>query len=70
MTILMSGLDHSRAELSLREKMAFTKAAAAEMVQKLAVQPSVHGAVLLSTCNRTEVYLSCEEELAEPGRLR
>ena len=69
MTILMSGLDHSRAELSLREKMAFTKAAAAEMVQKLAVQPSVHGAVLLSTCNRTEVYLSCEEELAEPGRL-
>ena len=69
MTILMSGLDHSKAALSRREKLSFTKNAAADMVRALAESPEVCGAVLLSTCNRTEVYLSCQGEGTDPGRL-
>ena len=47
MTILMSGLDHSKAALSRREKLSFTKNAAADMVRALAESPEVCGAVLL-----------------------
>ena len=69
MNIVMSGLDHSAAPLELRERLSFTKTAAGEMVLELTKQPGVEGAVLLSTCNRTEVYLSCSAGGIDPGRL-
>ena len=69
MTLLMSGLDHDKASLALRERLSFTKNAAADMARELAGSRGVSGAVLLSTCNRTEAYLSCEEEPVDPGKL-
>ena len=69
MNIVMSGLDHSAAPLELRERLSFTKTAAGEMALELTKQPGVEGAVLLSTCNRTEVYLSCSAGGIDPGRL-
>lgn len=64
----MSGLDHSRAPVGLREQLSFTKQQAAEMMGKLRSLPGISGCVLLSTCNRTELYLSCVAE-ADPGEL-
>ena len=69
MALCMSGLDCSRAPIALREQLSFTKTAAAALDQKLAALPGVAGAVVLSTCNRTEVYLSCEGEELDPGAL-
>ena len=57
----MAGIDHRRASLQLRERFAFTKAEAAEALARLAEHPALEGAVLLSTCNRTELWLSCAE---------
>ncbi len=61
MHIVMTGLDHSLASVALREKFSFTKAAVADAVAEFAQKPGVLGAVLLSTCNRTELYLSLEQ---------
>lgn len=59
--IIMSSLEHSLAPISLREQLSFTKVQTAEMTRKLREFPHVTGCVLLSTCNRTELYLSCNQ---------
>lgn len=68
MSIIMSGLEHSQVPISLRERLSFTKQQTGEMVRKLHSFPQVSGCVLISTCNRTELYLSCTEEVV-PGEL-
>lgn len=70
MHIIMAGLDHSLASVALREKFSFTKTAVADAVAEFARKPGVRGAMLLSTCNRTELYLSVEDDQAVwPDRL-
>ena len=70
MNIRMSGLDYGLAPIALREQLSFTKTAVAELNETICRQPGVLGAALLSTCNRTELYLSCEEDCeADPGQL-
>lgn len=70
MHINMAGLDHSLASVALREKFSFTKTAVADAVAEFARKPGVRGAVLLSTCNRTELYLSLEDDQnVAPDRL-
>lgn len=68
MTIVMSGLEHSLTPISLRERLSFTKQQTAAMVRTIQSFPHISGCVLLSTCNRTELYLSCSEEV-NPGEL-
>ena len=71
MRLTMSGLDYSAASIALREQLSFTKNGVVDMDRLIAGEPGILGAVLLSTCNRTELYLSCREEAecAEPGEL-
>ena len=66
--IVMSALEHSVAPLSLREKLSFTKQQTAEMVRRVRSFPHISGCVLISTCNHTELYLSCCGE-QNPGEL-
>ena len=58
MNLVMSGLDYRRTPLDLRQRLAFSQAETARLRQ----QPGGRGYVLLSTCNRTELYLSGEPE--------
>ncbi len=67
MSLVMSGLDYRRAPIALRERLAFSKGETARLVRWLRTRPGVTGCVLLSTCNRTELYLSGEAET--PWRL-
>ena len=60
MKICMTGLDDVQAPIELREQLSFTKSAAAELDRRM-VELGCRGAVVLSTCNRTEVYLSLDE---------
>ena len=56
------GLNHQTAPLSIREKLAFTAESLPEAVCALAAGEGVKEAVILSTCNRTEIYCVGEEE--------
>ena len=67
MMLMMSGLDCHRAPLDQRQRLSFSQALAEEFLHWLHAQPGVEGCVLLSTCNRTELYISGSAET--PWRL-
>lgn len=67
MSLTMSGLDCHGTPLALRERLAISRQEMPALLGWLRRQPGVNGCVLLSTCNRTELYLSGSAE--EPWRL-
>ncbi|OOF47713.1 glutamyl-tRNA reductase [Rodentibacter trehalosifermentans] len=57
MTLLVLGINHKTASVSVREKVAFSDEKRRIALQQIQQQNLAEGAVILSTCNRTEVYL-------------
>ncbi|HEV3093014.1 MAG TPA: glutamyl-tRNA reductase [Solirubrobacteraceae bacterium] len=55
--LLALGISHKTAPVALRELLAFTEAQAVEFARRLTDGAEVSEAVVISTCNRTEVYL-------------
>ncbi|MFR9189662.1 MAG: glutamyl-tRNA reductase [Anaerotruncus massiliensis (ex Togo et al. 2019)] len=81
MEIRMAGIDSSRAPVGVRERFAMTASAASEAAARACREFGAKGCVLLSTCNRTELWLSgraslepyellCALRGAEPGAHR
>lgn len=58
----MIGIDHGRAPVDIRALFAFTKKNAGEAMELLKEKAGIHGCVILSTCNRLEIWASHEEE--------
>lgn len=56
MPLLAVGTSHHTAPLEIRERVAFARDQQAEIIHEIRALPSVEEAVLVSTCNRTEVY--------------
>ncbi len=54
----MIGLNHRTAVLSMREKAAIAPDALPMILEGLVRHPNIEGAVILSTCNRAEIYVS------------
>lgn len=67
MVLQACGLNYKTAPVELREHFAFDQARSNQLMQALLAQPVVDGVVLLSTCNRTEVYVDVSQpiDLAE-----
>jgi glutamyl-tRNA reductase len=57
MPLIALGLNHLTAPVSLREQVAFDENAAGAALLELAGEPGVEEALILSTCNRTELYV-------------
>src|SRR5205085_5375362 len=55
--LLALGISHKTAPVALRERLAFSERDAGEFAQRATATPEVRQAVVISTCNRTEVYL-------------
>ena len=62
MTISMIGIDHDRAPVDIRALFAFTKKNAGEAMEKLKETAGIHGCIILSTCNRLEIWASHEDD--------
>ncbi|HKM95953.1 MAG TPA: glutamyl-tRNA reductase [Buttiauxella sp.] len=62
MTLLALGINHKTAPVSLRERVTFSPDTLDQALNSLLAQPMVQGGVVLSTCNRTELYLSVGEQ--------
>ncbi|MGL4487612.1 MAG: glutamyl-tRNA reductase [Yersinia sp. (in: enterobacteria)] len=62
MTLLALGINHKTAPVSLRERVNFSPDSIDQALASLLQQPLVQGGVVLSTCNRTELYLSVERQ--------
>jgi glutamyl-tRNA reductase len=55
--LLALGISHKTAPVALRERLAFTESEASEFASEATASAEVREAVVISTCNRTEVYL-------------
>ena len=66
MNLLLLGVSHHTAPVDLREKLDFASGDVGAAAQELAVRASVPECVVLSTCNRSEIYVSS----SEPHRTR
>ena len=56
MTVLALGINHKTASVELREKLAFTPERLPEALQTVQKTAGCDEGVILSTCNRTEIY--------------
>lgn len=56
MEIIVVGLSHKTAPVEIREKVAFAADCLHEALRAVQGLPSLHEAVIVSTCNRVEVY--------------
>ena len=65
--LLALGISHKTAPVALRERLAFTEQEASEFAKALTESAEVREAVVISTCNRTEVYLVVGDPVQAEG---
>ena len=58
MKLIMTGLDHNRSDIEIREKFALTKEKAGRILAFVKGSGLAAGCVIISTCSRTEFYAS------------
>lgn len=66
MRLLLVGVSHHTAPVEIREQVAFSKAALPDALASIARSSATGEAVVLSTCNRAEIYATTEH--ADAGR--
>lgn len=69
MKLLMVGIDYEKAPLDIRAAFSFQKKETVTALEGLMDKEQIAGTLLLSTCNRTELYLSAEEDFCQPESL-
>ena len=62
MSISMIGIDYSRAAVDIRAQFSFTKKNAVAAMEHLKEEPGIAGCIILSTCNRMEIWASTQED--------
>jgi glutamyl-tRNA reductase len=62
--VLCLGISHKTAPVALRERLAMPDAEAQRFLHEAVATPAVDEAVVISTCNRTEVYLTVTDTVA------
>ena len=61
MSIQMIGIDHTKASIDVRTVFSFTKKAISETLEKWKEKQEIAGCIILSTCNRMEIWISTAE---------
>ncbi len=61
MLILAVGVNHRTAPVEVREKLSFSEHHLAEWLSRLKAYPAIEGCVIISTCNRSEIYAASRE---------
>src|SRR6185436_18935482 len=64
MHLLLIGISHRTAPVELRERVDFQARGVAGALRALAERGSSREAVVVSTCNRAEVYVACDDAAA------
>ncbi|MGE5398656.1 MAG: glutamyl-tRNA reductase [Chitinophagales bacterium] len=70
MYILVAGLSHNTAPVEVRERLALNGKNLEDVYEELKCQPVLEGVVVLSTCNRTEIYATVRDVAAGEAYLR
>lgn len=67
MKVQMIGCSHHHSSVAMRERLAFGPAQIGEALDRLRAQFPLSEAVLLSTCNRVEIYTAAEQPEGSPS---
>ena len=70
MDLHLLGINHQTAPLELRERLALDAAGVAALLREVCHDPAVAEAVLLATCNRTELYVATPDVTAAEAATR
>jgi len=70
MHLVMVGLSHDSTPVEWRERVSFSRDSAGEALGRLLADSRLTEAVILSTCNRTEIYVLAESQEAGEARIR
>ncbi len=67
MNIKLAVIDHAHAGINDRERFAFTTHSASDAVAWVVKNSDAKGCVIISTCNRTEIYVSAKQNIECPS---
>ncbi len=70
MNILVIGLNHDTAPIEIREKVAFNGTKLEEAVDTLKTFPEIKENIILSTCNRVEIYARVSDIVSGSERIK
>ncbi len=70
MKIFVAGLNHTTADVEVRERVAFNGPKLEEGLIRLKAIPEVDEALILSTCNRMELYMNMKDTLKASESIR
>jgi len=62
MRFSITGVNHKTAPVEVRERLAFDESSLLAALVELKRRPGFHEGMILSTCNRVEVALTCEDQ--------
>lgn len=65
MKLQMAGIDYEHADIAMREQLTFVKGRVSELLTAIRSMTGIAGCILISTCNRTELYLDTEQDLTD-----
>ncbi len=65
MSLLAIGINHNTASVELREKVAFSPEKLSEAHQQLKSNAHINSGVVISTCNRTEIYCDLKKSASK-----
>lgn len=61
MSLVVIGLNHKTASVQIRELMSIPEEKSKLAVEFICKNKNIHSCVIVSTCNRTEFYLNCDD---------
>jgi glutamyl-tRNA reductase len=61
MKFSITGVSHKSAPVEVRERLAFDERSLGEALDGMKRMPGIHEGMILSTCNRVEVAIACDE---------
>jgi glutamyl-tRNA reductase len=67
--LFLLGVSHRTAPVDLREKLDFSSRGVGEAVEALSTRPSATESVVVSTCNRSEIYVASEDPVRARAEL-
>lgn len=70
MELILIGISHKTAPVEIREKFSFTKVQIQEWQAKLRAISGIEGVIILSTCNRVEIYAHSSRNVNSLGHIK
>jgi len=64
------GISHNTASVEIRDRVALNEEEQKKAIKIISEKFGVEGCMIVSTCNRTEVYISCEDPKNEIPKIR